>query len=191
MLSIKQTGSSTITLRIEGDGTEKYKISGNLTEDIEVNSGSEVVFSGLEPDKDHNFTSSIAGVSRLTITNSRAYLSLAEVQLLNGSLNYAPSGVATQSTTGFGGDASRAIDGNINQRWSGRGITHTNNSKSGWWQLKMPTPVNANKIVIYNRIDSAAISDRLRGSILKIFNQDGKKILEQRLTKASVQSYNF
>jgi len=192
MLSIKQKGSTTVTLSVSGNSDEKYKISGNLTEDIEVNSGSEVVFSNLESDKDHNFTSSLAGVSRLNIINSRAYLSLAEVQLLNDdSFNFAPSGVATQSTTGFGGLANRAIDGNTNQFWTNGSITHTNNSSFGWWELNMPTPVNANKIVIYNRIDTAALADRLRGSILTIYNQDDEIILEQRLTKASIQSYSF
>jgi len=192
MLSIKQKGSNFITLQVEGEDTEKYKISGDLTEDIEVNSGSQVIFSDLEADQDHNFTSSLAGVRRLNIINNREYLSLAEVQLLNDSgTNFAPDGITSQSTTGFGGISSRAIDGNTNQLWSGGSITHTNNSSYGWWQLDMPSPVNANKIVIYNRIDSNALADRLRGSVLRIYNQDDELIFEQTLTKASVQSYSF
>jgi len=192
MLSITQKGSNFIALQVEGDDdTQKYKISGDLTEDIEVSSGSQVIFSDLEADQDHNFTSSLAGVSRLNVINTQ-YLSLAEVQLLNDSgTNFAPDGITTQSTTGFGGISSRAIDGNTNQLWSGGSITHTNNPSYGWWQLDMPSPVNANKIVIYNRIDSNALADRLRGSVLRIYNQDDELIFEQTLTKASVQSYSF
>ena len=47
-------------------------------------------------------------------------------------------GQARQSSTGYGGDASRAIDGNTSGTFGSGGQTHTaENQKDPWWELDL------------------------------------------------------
>ena len=52
-------------------------------------------------------------------------LTLAEVEVYSDGRNVARQGKATQKNTGYGGDASRAIDGNTSGNYSNGGQTHT------------------------------------------------------------------
>ena len=52
------------------------------------------------------------------------------------------TGKATQSTTDFGGVASRANDGNTDGNYANQSVTHTlNNDSEAWWQLELKEPV--------------------------------------------------
>lgn len=198
MLSILQKGSQFVSITVEGDEDVLYTIKSDYTQDIEALSGSTTIIPNLDPQKEYIFTSSrieeVAEetlVGRLVITNSKTFLSLAEVQLTNssGNTNFATRGTANQSSTGFGGVASRAIDGNVNQKYGGGSVTHT--ARAGWWQLKFSSPVAGKRIAILNRDDGFSIRDRLRGSILKIFDQNNEIIFTKTLTNASKQTYTF
>lgn len=198
MLSLHNKGSNFVAITVTGDEDVLYTIKSEHTEDIEALSGSTTIISNLDPQKEYTFTSSRIEevtektlVSRVIITNPRLVLSLAEVQLVNssGNTNFASRGIATQSSTSFGGVASRAIDGNVSQNWTDGGITHT--SRPGWWKLTFTSPVPAAKIIILNRNGSASLLDRLRGSILQIYDQNGDLVLQKTLTAASRQAYNI
>ena len=52
---------------------------------------------------------------RIEIPKDNKVLTLNEVEIISGGKNIAPQGKAKQSSTGAGGIASRAIDGNKNQ----------------------------------------------------------------------------
>lgn len=64
-------------------------------------------------------------MAALSATASAAVVTNAFVQ--NRPQNITQSGgvTASQSTTAFGGDAARAIDGNTNGNWAGNSVTHT------------------------------------------------------------------
>ena len=47
--------------------------------------------------------------------------------------NLALSGIATQSSTDYGGEASRAHDGNADGSFSGGSVTHTAGDMNAWW----------------------------------------------------------
>merc|ERR1712176_1556632 len=64
-------------------------------------------------------------------------------------INVAPYGIAYQSSTGWDGYASRAIDGNVNRNWSGGSITHTaSGDRNPWWQVDLRLDTEISKIVI-------------------------------------------
>jgi len=78
--------------------------------------------------------------------------------LVNGP-NLAPAGAATQLNTDFGGDASRAIDGNTDGDWAANSVTHTEFATQPYWEVDLGSVADLNEIAIWNRTDCC--SDRL------------------------------
>ena len=78
--------------------------------------------------------------------------------LFNGDRNYALFGTATQSTTNFGGDASRAIDGNTSGLYGNNSVTHTDGA-GAFWQVDLGTTRTIEQLVLWNRTDCCG--DRL------------------------------
>ena len=96
---------------------------------------------------------------QLTGTN---YLSLAEVQVfgwVTTQTDLALSKVASQSSTIFGGDASRAVDGNSSGDFSAASVSHTNADAYAWWQVDLGASATVSIIAVWNRTDCC--SDRL------------------------------
>lgn len=91
------------------------------------------------------------------------YLSLAEVEVIgypelrhtsrNVKSNLARGKMASQSSTGYGGDAQKAVDGNADGNFSANSVTHTNNSLQEWWQVDLGKVRKIGKIKIWNRTD--------------------------------------
>merc|ERR1711977_457340 len=77
-------------------------------------------------------------------------------------INVAGEGTASQSSMGWGGVASRAIDGKTNGQWSGRSCTHSRYNKNNWWKLEFDSPVSVNAVKIYNRMDCC--QNRINGA---------------------------
>ena len=71
----------------------------------------------------------------------------------------AMSGSVSQSTTAFGGVASRAIDGNTSGDWNQNSVTHTDFGPQPWWQVDLGAIRFVKSIDVYNRTDCCA--DRL------------------------------
>ncbi|XP_072431108.1 fucolectin-like [Chiloscyllium punctatum] len=67
--------------------------------------------------------------------------------------NVALRGNASQSSTNWGGDANRAIDGNRNGFYGNLSCTHTNTDTEPWWSLDLFTAVPVLTIKITNRQD--------------------------------------
>jgi hypothetical protein len=75
-----------------------------------------------------------------------------------GQLNLAVGKPATQSSTAFGGAATRATDGWTNGQWSQNSVTHTD-FEAGWWQVDLGKPYRIGRVEIFNRTDCCG--DRL------------------------------
>ncbi len=100
-------------------------------------------------------------------------LSLAEVQVFtkpkpdqqannHGLVNVALSGTASQSSTAYGGQAKRAIDGNTDGEYHrGKSVTHTQRGGESWWELDLGSEQEISAIVIWNRTDPE-YQDRLK-----------------------------
>jgi alpha-L-fucosidase 2 len=67
----------------------------------------------------------------------------------------------SQSTTGYDGDASRAVDGNTSGAWGNNSVTHTEEglNTQAWWQVDIGSVNNIYQVDIYNRTDCCG--DRL------------------------------
>jgi hypothetical protein len=101
---------------------------------------------------------------RLRGTN---YLSLAEVRIFPAR-DLASSRTATQSSTVTGGEAWRAVDGNIHGIWSNGSVTHTGFDAQAWWQVDLGAVTDINRVVLYNRTDCC--SSRLADFDVQISN---------------------
>lgn len=90
---------------------------------------------------------------RVTLPGNQA-LSLAEVRVFdkNGN-NIAQGKPAAQSTTVYGGSASRAVDGNADANWGGNSVTHTNSGPQQWWQVDLGATHDISYVEVINRSD--------------------------------------
>ncbi|KAA1245038.1 M36 family metallopeptidase [Aquimarina sp. RZ0] len=68
---------------------------------------------------------------------------------------------ATQSSLGFGGVPSRAVDGNTNGNYRDSSVTHTNR-EVGWWRVDLQAVYNISSINVYNRTDCC--TNRISGA---------------------------
>jgi len=66
---------------------------------------------------------------------------------------------ATQKTTGWGGVAKLAIDGNTNGFYSSKTCTHSTDHEQNWWNGKLSERASVSKVIIHNRLDS--VSNRI------------------------------
>lgn len=109
----------------------------------------------------------------------RGTLTLAEVEVISGGTNIARSGKATQSSTAYDGDASRAIDGNANGGWSAGGQTHTReNEENPWWELDLGSEHPVEAVRIWNRTDDR-LGRRLNGFTLTLLDS-GRNEVDRR-----------
>ncbi len=66
---------------------------------------------------------------------------------------------ATQSSSGFGGSADRAVDGNTSGNWADSSLSHTLLDDQAWWEVDVGSVQPIASIEVWNRTDCC--SDRL------------------------------
>lgn len=79
--------------------------------------------------------------------------------VFNQNVNLAASKTTTESSNPFGGNPSRAVDGNTDGNWYGNSVTHTGYEPNAWWQVDLSTRQALGQVVVYNRTDCC--TDRL------------------------------
>jgi hypothetical protein len=109
-----------------------------------------------------------ASGKKVQISIPNNYLTLCEVGVKAGgkwlNLNGMP---AKQSSTGWGGAASRAVDGNKNANYGGRSCTHTYRDRGGsWWEVELANVTTIEAVRVTNRADCC--SERLNGFGVKV-----------------------
>ena len=83
-------------------------------------------------------------------------LHMAEVEVLR-TRNLAYGKPATQSSTGFGGDAGRAVDGNTDGNFGHGSVSHTAvDGPAQWWQVDLESVHSVGQVVLFNRTDCCA-----------------------------------
>ena len=93
------------------------------------------------------------------VTLAKEYLQLAEVQVFGGAKAVKGLGLlslnkpTSQSSTGWGGKSSRAVDGNPNGHYGRRTSTHTRTPKNSWWQVNLQKAHPIHLVIIHNRVD--------------------------------------
>ena len=95
-----------------------------------------------------------------SITNSGGILNpggegtIGTTRFASGNLALQTRGsTATQSSTAWGGVASRAIDGNTDGNFWNNSVTHTNDEYQPWWRVDLGTPASLRTITLWNRTD--------------------------------------
>ena len=92
--------------------------------------------------------------------------------------NLAEGRTATQSSTVYGGDPGRAVDGSgLDGSWGSGSCTHTNNQGATWWQVDLGSVSQIRAVQLVNRADCC--QDRLVGARVIIsstpdYTADGK-----------------
>lgn len=106
-------------------------------------------------------------------------------------VNLALNKQATQSSTAYGGNATRAVDGNIDGTYRNQSVSHTDSEPQAWWQVDLDTVEYIEYINIYNRTDSCCTS-RLSDFYLFISETPfDSNDLAQTLTQANITSYHL
>jgi hypothetical protein len=100
----------------------------------------------------------------INIPNRADYLALCEVKVYGTksgkvAVNLALGKTTTQSSTGWNGASSRAVDGNVAGSFESGSCTHTFNEVSknaggvSWWMVDLEKEAEVRKVVVYNRND--------------------------------------
>lgn len=110
-----------------------------------------------------------------------------ETTNVSNGTNLALDGQAAQSSTGYGGSASRAIDNNIDGVFRNRSVTHTNNESNEWWQVELEQTSTIDQIIIHNRTDSCCVN-RLSEFSVSVLNEDNDVVWTQFYTQMSSRS---
>lgn len=112
---------------------------------------------------------------RISLSGEKRVLTLAEVEVVSGGKNIAPSGKATQSSVGAGGTPERGIDGNKDGDFNKKGQTHTaeGSDKAPWWELDLGSAQPVESLQIWNR---SGLHARLEGFNLELLDAERKPV---------------
>ena len=139
----------------------------------------EAVFTSYEADN-YYFPSAAPSVSSAPSVNT-------------DNLSLEEGAVASQSSTCYGGEASRAIDGNTERYdWHGESVQHTCQETNPWWKVTL-APSNDHtiyKVIIHNRADCC--QNRMKDTQVQILDGSGEVVaFETITTTSSVYSIDF
>jgi putative heme-binding domain-containing protein len=116
---------------------------------------------------------------RIELPGSQRTLTLAEVEVFSDGHNVARQGKASQKNTGYGGDASRAIDGDTSGNFGHGTATHTaENTSNPWWEVDLGSEMPIDAIAIFNRTDGD-YGKRLDGFTLKVLDSTRNTVFEK------------
>jgi putative heme-binding domain-containing protein len=117
---------------------------------------------------------------RIELYGNQRTLTLAEVEVYSGGVNVARQGTARQSTTDFGGVASRAIDGNTSGKYADGGQSHTQVGRANpWWEVDLGREVAIDRIEVYGRTE-AELDFRLNNYTIKVLDAQRRTLFERK-----------
>ena len=100
--------------------------------------------------------------------------------------NIAAHKPASQSSIAYGGDASRAVDGNRDNAWNNRSVTHTDFQDHSWWKVDLAKEEGVGTVRIYNRGDGV-VANRLSNFDVILLDKDGKEVARQHVDSLNNQ----
>ncbi len=100
--------------------------------------------------------------------------------------NIAAHKPASQSSIAYGGDASRAVDGNRDNAWSHRSVTHTDFQDHSWWKVDLEKEESVGTVRIYNRGDGD-VANRLSNFDVILLDKDGNEVTRQHINSLNNQ----
>jgi hypothetical protein len=125
---------------------------------------------------------------RVSLPGATDGLALAEVQVFSKGVNVALRGTASQSSTDFGGDAKRAMDGQTDgDFFKGKSVSHTAKDKEPWWELDLGAETEIDQVVVWNRTDSG-LGRRLANFRVAILSAERKAALDEVIAEPPAPS---
>ena len=110
------------------------------------------------------------------------FIHLAEVEVFSGGTNVARQGKASQSTTGYGGEAARAIDGNTSGDYAQNSVSHTaDGDPNPFWEVDLGAEYPLEKIVVWNRTDG--VGERIVGAKLLVLDSGRQEVYAQQIVE--------
>ena len=100
--------------------------------------------------------------------------------------NIAAHKSASQSSTAYEGEASRAVDGNRDNAWSHRSVTHTDFQDHSWWKVDLEKEESVGTVRIYNRGDGD-VANRLSNFDVILLDKDGNEAARQHVDSLNNQ----
>jgi hypothetical protein len=96
---------------------------------------------------------------------------------------------AAQSSTGWGGDASRAVDGNTDGNYGVNSTTHTNADNGAWWQVNLQQSTHVNQVIVHNRTDCC--SERLSNFNVEVRDASNRTVVKKTFSGTAAQKTVF
>ena len=100
--------------------------------------------------------------------------------------NIAAHKSASQSSTYYDADASRAVDGNRDNNYRHHSVTHTNFQDHSWWKVDLEKEEGVGTVRIYNRGDGD-VANRLSNFDVILLDKDGKEAARQHVDSLNNQ----
>ena len=100
--------------------------------------------------------------------------------------NIAAHKSASQSSTAYGGDAARAVDGNRDNDYGHHSVTHTDFQDHSWWKVDLEKEESVGTVRIYNRGDSN-VADRLSNFDVILLDKAGNEVTRQHIDSLNNQ----
>ena len=100
--------------------------------------------------------------------------------------NIATHKPASQSSIAYGGEASRAVDGNRDNAWSHRSVTHTDFQDHSWWKVDLEKEESVGTVRIYNRGDGD-VAKRLSNFDVILLDKAGNEVTRQHIDSLNNQ----
>ena len=100
--------------------------------------------------------------------------------------NIAAHKPASQSSIAYGGEASRAVDGNRDNAWSHRSVTHTDFQDHSWWKVDLEKEESVGTVRIYNRGDGD-VANRLSNFDVILLDKAGNEVTRQHIDSLNNQ----
>ena len=130
------------------------------------------------------------GLHSIGVTLRAGQLELDDHRLIELSrTNVALHRPATQVSTGYGGTADRAVDGNTDGNFAHGSVSHTNTPAQPWWQVDLGSSQAIHDITVWNRTDCCA--ERLTDFYVLVsdepFTSDS---LDETLQQPGVRSFH-
>ena len=100
--------------------------------------------------------------------------------------NIAAHKSASQSSTYYDADASRAVDGNLDNVYRHHSVTHTNFEDHAWWKVDLAKEEGVGTVRIYNRGDGD-VANRLSNFDVILLDKDGNEAARQHVDSLNNQ----
>lgn len=152
-VSVKAGESATFTVVASGRPAatiQWYRVPKGATEGTAIPDATSAMYTltaTLEDDGTQFYA--VATNANGSTTSARATLTVTK-----GSDNLALNKTATMSSTGWGGSASRAVDGNTDGVWDNGSVAHTGKQANPWWEVDLGEEHPLGVVNVWNRSSS-------------------------------------